>query len=102
MHHMDFMMTLLVSQLITTLSILFFYCFFGSKATEAFENMSDSLYESNWPNISCKLQKYIVTMIIYMQKPITYHGFKIADLDLGTFIVVRTFWQNLQFLLEQR
>lgn len=89
MYQTDYNLNLLLIIWVILICQLFFYCYFGAKATEAFEQMSDTLYESNWPNIPNKLQKYVVVMIIYMQRPITYHGFKIADLDLETFVIVR-------------
>lgn len=69
---------------------LFLYCYFGVLATESYEQMADALYKSKWHKLPIFLQKYIVIMIIDMQKPIHYHGFGIADLDLVIFITVRS------------
>lgn len=70
--------------------LLFPYCYFGERATESFEKMSDCLYESDWPYFSVDLQKTLHLMITNMSKPIRYHGFNIAFLDLRTFIAVNT------------
>lgn len=69
--------------------IIFLYCYFGALGTESYEKMADALFESNWPDLPVTLQKYIVIMIAGMQKPIHYHGFGIANLNLKTFISVK-------------
>lgn len=59
-------------------------------ATDSFEQMSNCLYyDSNWFDLPVELQKYLIVMIAYMQKPLYYHGFEVAKLDLRTFIQVR-------------
>lgn len=66
-------------------SSIFVYCFFGMVATESYEKMADSLFEFNWTDLDHQLQKYFIIMIGNMQKPIYYHGFYIAILNLNTF-----------------
>lgn len=68
--------------------ILFPYCYFGKLATESFEKMFDSTYDLNWPNLPVKLQKSVILLLANMQRPMFYHGLKIATLDLNTFIQV--------------
>lgn len=68
-----------------TVSNLFLYCFFGKLATESFEKSAECLYECNWQDLSVKLQKYLVLMIANSQKPLHYHGFGVAILNLQTF-----------------
>lgn len=75
---------------------MFLYCYFGVLATESFKSMTDSLYESEWSKFPVALQKYVIVMIANMQKPLRYHGFGIANLDLVTFIGVRII-QSIQF-----
>lgn len=70
------------------ISNLFVYCFFGKLATESFLNMSNCLYESNWPDLPVKLQMYMVIMIRNTENPLYYHGFGLAVLDLETFTTV--------------
>lgn len=64
---------------------LFLYCFFGKLATESFQEMADSLSESNWLNLDVALQKYYILMIRNAQIPLEYSGFGIAPLNLITF-----------------
>lgn len=66
-------------------SSLFAYCYFGKLATDNFTKMADCLYESKWYESSIKAQKCFVLMIQNMQKPLYYHGFGIAILNLKTF-----------------
>lgn len=77
------------ASIFTFTSTLFLYWYFGKRSTEYFEEMANCLYESNWPKLSIKLQKYLILMIANMQKPIYYHGLSIANLDLKTFNQVR-------------
>lgn len=51
--------------------------------------MADCLYECNWLELSPELQKYLVIVIRNIQKPIYYHGFGVAVLNLVTFNAVR-------------
>lgn len=71
------------------LANLFLYCYFGKMASESYENMSESLYESNWLCLPVDLQKHFIVMIANVQRPIFYHGFKIVNMDLETFTRVR-------------
>lgn len=80
--------------IVAGLGILFFYCYFGTEATESFEKMADSLFESNWFDLPIKLQKYMIIMIANMQRSIYYHGFEFGNLDLKTCIRERSIWQK--------
>lgn len=73
---------------------LFVYCYFGKLATESFEQMADSLYESNWSNLPVRLQKYVLLIILNTQRPLRYHGFHLAYLDLETFSRVSFHFQR--------
>ncbi|XP_055309884.1 odorant receptor 82a-like [Sitodiplosis mosellana] len=66
------------------LSNLFVYCYFGKVANESFSEMNDCLYESNWHNLPLDLQKWLPLLIKNTQKPIFYHGFGVAVLQLET------------------
>lgn len=68
---------------------LFLYCFFGKMATDSFKEMSICLYKTNWQNLPVDLQKFVVLMIGNAQRPLYYHGFGVAILDLETFTKVR-------------
>lgn len=70
------------------ISNLFIYCYYGQMATEYFRRMSNCLYQSKWEALPVDLQKYFVVLIGNTQKPIHYHGFRIAVLNLETFLTV--------------
>lgn len=78
-------------------SNLFVYCFFGKVATESYERMADSLYEANWQNLDVDLQKYFILMIGNAHRPLFYHGFNFAILDLETFSKVNNPALIMQF-----
>ena len=58
-------------------------------ATDSYKQMSDSVFEMNWPELPNSSQKFIILMIENMQKPLYYHGFGIVNLDLETFAKVK-------------
>lgn len=70
------------------MSNAFIYCYFGKVATDSYKRMSDRVFEMTWRKQSVKLQKYFVLMIAYMQRPVYYHGFNVAIMNLHTFINV--------------
>lgn len=72
-----------------SLSTLFLYCYFGEVATGCFGNVAHVLYESNWLHLPFNLQKYFILVIGNAQRPLNYHGFKIAILNLNTYLKVR-------------
>lgn len=51
--------------------------------------MADLLFESEWQCLPVNLQKYVIVMIADMQRPVYYHGFEVAILDLETFSKVK-------------
>lgn len=86
--HFDFRIFITITAILTGISILFIYCFFGKLATESFLEMSYSLYNANWYEFPIVMQKDIILMMANMQKPIYYHGFNMAILNLETFLKV--------------
>lgn len=92
--HIDFDLFILFDAAMVCIQIQFFYCFFGKIATESFARMADCLYESNWLILKPKLQKYLVLMIGNAQRPVYYHGFGLATLNLETFAYVSYFSNN--------
>lgn len=98
MRHPDFgMITIFLAVPLGT-SLLFVYCYLGKMSTESHLKMSDCLYECSWLSLSCKLQKYLIVMIENAQRPIYYHGFDVAVLNLETFSKVRK--NGLDFTLR--
>lgn len=70
------------------MSPLFLYCYYGKLASESSAKFADCVYDSDWRELSTKLQKYVPVMIANMQRPIYYNGFGFVNLDLSTFIAV--------------
>lgn len=67
---------------------LFVHCFCGKLANESYEDMIDCLYQSNWHELPIPLQKFLILMIGNAQRPVNYHGFGVAILNMETFITV--------------
>lgn len=80
---------------------LFLYCYFGKMATHSFEKMASCLYRANWHYFPIELQKYYVIMIGNAQRPLYYHGFGVAILNLETFTKVSNFCCNNFFGIIQ-
>lgn len=78
---------------IITISMLFSYCFFGKLATESLKKIADCLYEMNWYDLPIDLQKNLILIMVSAQKPIYYHGYGLAVLELETFtkVIIYTF-----------
>lgn len=87
----------------TGASNLFLWCFFGKVANESFGEMANCLYECNWQDFPIELQKYIIMMIANCQRPLYYHGSRIAILNLETFLKVRikAYTQKIFYFLKQ-
>lgn len=66
----------------------FLFCLFGKLATNCYEKMSDSIFESNWCVLPVRLQKCFIVVIGIGQRPIYYHGFDVMVLNLETFTAV--------------
>lgn len=50
--------------------------------------MADCVFYMEWFELPNELQKYFVPLIMNLQKPVYYHGFNVAKLDLQKFIKV--------------
>lgn len=69
-------------------------------ATQSYEDMANCLFEGNWQKLSVRLQTFLIPMIENAQRPIYYHGFGVAVLNLETFMRVRMLhpaWQMQSF-----
>lgn len=84
-------MTFLI--LITSVLILFGYCFNGKVATDSYENMAGDLNDCNWQDLPMKYQKYLIVMMADAQQPLYYHGFGVIGLKLEIFTTVRILFQ---------
>lgn len=85
MKHLSFNIVLVLMAVMISITDLLLYCFFGKAATESHQEIADCLFESNWLDMPIELQKYLILMIANIQKPLYYHGFGVANLDLETF-----------------
>lgn len=85
---MDFTIATVGVGLVVFLSNLFLHCYFGELATESYDKMAESLNDINWTELPIETQKYIILMTANMQRPLHYHGFNVAVLDLKTFSTV--------------
>lgn len=62
------------------------YSYFGELASESYSRMCNCVFVNlNWCKFPIELQKYILFMVMNMQKPISYYGFRYITLDLETF-----------------
>lgn len=64
---------------------LFLYCYYGKHATDSYAAFSDCLFECDWMMLPIDLQKCFVPMIRSAQKPLSYHGYNMVDLNLKLF-----------------
>lgn len=69
-------------------SNLFLYCHFGSRSTQTSLAYANLIYDSEWFQLPTELQKFIIVMIANAQRPLFYHGFGVARLNLDTFCSV--------------
>lgn len=81
-------------------SIMFLNCYFGEMATESFSKVADCMYESNWQLLQPELQKYIILFIGNAQRPLYYHGFNMAYVNLNTFMKVWMYYSILLIYLK--
>lgn len=81
-------MALILTAVAIGISTIFLYCYFGKIATDSVMNMTDCLFQSKWLNLPVDLQKYFIFMIGNARQPLFYDGFRIATLNLETFIGV--------------
>lgn len=86
--NMDFIMLTVLATSSIGMSTIFVYCYFGKLATISYEKMPDRLFEMNWHEQPNELQKFFILMIANSQKPVYYHGFEVAKLNLETFVNV--------------
>lgn len=67
---------------------LYFYCFYGDRSFDAYAQIANYLFESNWNEQPVDLQKYFKMMIANAQRPVFYHGFRIVRLSLEVYLKV--------------
>lgn len=85
LQHLGFDISIILAAFLAVSANPFLYCFYGKNSTDCYAKMADLLFESDWQNLPTDLQKYFILMIGNMHRPLYYHGFGIAVLDLETF-----------------
>lgn len=90
MKHLGAEFLVIVICVISSGSNLFLYCYYGKFTTDSYLAFNQSVYESNWYLLPSKIQKSIVLLIGNAQRPLFYHGSHIVNLNLETFLKVRT------------
>lgn len=88
MEEISFDIAIILAAYVVNASNLFIYCYFGKIATDSYDGMAHSLYESNWQALPIDLQKCLVLMIGNMQRPVHYHGSGVVMLNLEIFLQV--------------
>lgn len=92
----DFTVATVIATTSIGMSTLLIYCYFGKLATESYMMMSDCVFNMEWYEQPIELQRHFILMIRNMQKPLYYHGFEVAKLNLETFVKVIA----IQFVLN--
>lgn len=77
---------------------LFIYCYFGQKATNSFDKITDYLFEFDWLKLPVSLRAYLIPTIANAQRPMYYHGFGVAILSLQTFNKVNIIIHSLSLI----
>lgn len=67
---------------------LFLFCYYGNKlSTKSFE-LLDTLYQSMWYEYPIKYQRYVIVMMVRMQRPLVLTGYNVVLCTLPTFTAV--------------
>lgn len=90
MQNLGYGVIILLIAIVSNISTLFVYCYFGKLANDSFSDMSYRLFESNWQQLPLEMQKFFVLMIGNAQQTLHYHGLQIVRLDWETFTKVCT------------
>lgn len=76
----------------------FLICYLGNRVTAAFENLSLSIYMSNWQSFPLEVKKCIPQMLLLSQRPVYMRGFNNFHCTLPNF--GRVYWRLVTFLFE--
>lgn len=88
--HPDLNFYMVLMSLLVSSANLYLYCYYGNRSTTDYAKMAHYLYESNWYTYPAELQKYFKMMIENAQLPLFYHGFRIVQLNLETYLKVKS------------
>lgn len=82
---------MVLMSLIVSGANLFLYCYYGNRSTNDYAQMAHSLYHSSWYKHSAAMQRFFKMMIANAQRPLFYHGFRMVELNLETYLKVSGF-----------
>lgn len=68
-----------------SMTIMYSSCYFPNEITTYCSDIGNYVYQSNWYELSPKLQKYFQMIIKRSQIPVYLHGFKIVRCSMETF-----------------
>ncbi|RZC35895.1 uncharacterized protein BDFB_003881 [Asbolus verrucosus] len=75
----------MVIYLITMLSEIYLYCYYGSTLIEESNNLANAIYMGKWYDYDAKSKKGLIMLMERSKKPMTVTAGKILDLSLVTF-----------------
>lgn len=78
----------LIIALLCSIVTLYVYSYFADETTDIFYKYSFCLWELNWLEMPSNLQKYVIPMIAYSQRPVFYHGLGLVKVNCDTFAKV--------------
>lgn len=82
LRHLDIKICTILASIATGFGYLLICCYHGESVTENYLRYADCLYDSNWIELSVKLQNYYKMIIRNANIPYYYHGFGMFDLNL--------------------
>nr|XP_037872458.1 odorant receptor 67c isoform X2 [Bombyx mori] len=89
------------SFLVTTLSQIWFLCWYGQKLLDSSEGVSDALYKCGWYNASKKVKTSILIMLHRSQKGVSVTTFGFSVISLASYSkIMKTAWSYFTLLLN--
>lgn len=88
MEHFDINTVYLFIALLSSIITLYIYSYFGDKTTDIFYEYSFCVSKSNWFEIPSNLQKFLIPMIAFSQRPVFFHGSGLVKMNCDTFAKV--------------
>lgn len=79
----DFFILILAT--IVSIATVYPYCFWSSNICLRFQAIGNTAYESNWYKISPKMQKNVLFMMAYAQRPRYFTGYGMFNCSLEIF-----------------
>lgn len=80
---------------------LFLFCYYGSKLSAKSFELLDALYESMWYEYPIEYQRYVMVMMMRMQRPLVLTGYDVVLCTLPTFTTVHLQFDSLGVICLQ-